>query len=63
MAISEIKRGKSTYITYGYGVDGKHYRIYCGIKGHPSTEKNLLKAKKKHFDDKIKHAKLKMFGV
>lgn len=55
MAISEQKRGNITYIVYGYRVDGKHYRIYCGKKGESSTNAKILGAKKQHYEAKLKH--------
>ncbi len=60
MSISVRIQGKNKYIIYGYSVNNKVYRIYCGKKGLPSTELNIKKAKKKHLEAKIKHSKEKL---
>ena len=62
MAISEKIQGRKVYIIYGYKVNDKHKRIYCGPKGSPDTESKVLDAKKRHFNERVESMRQQMFG-
>ncbi len=62
MAISEVRRPSGTYIVYGYAVDGRNYRVYCGKKGLESTNEAVAMARQKHYDAKLGHARRRLLG-
>ncbi len=60
MAIREIKKDNSTYITFGYRDGDKVRNIYCGKKGLAKTEENIKKAKRQWYEMRLKKMQEKL---